>query len=42
MWVVVGGIAILLAITAGTLIAIWAMSAAERESIYAEDDDNEA
>jgi hypothetical protein len=42
MWIVLGGVSIVLAITAGTLLAIWAMAAAERESLYPEDDDGEA
>jgi Na+-transporting methylmalonyl-CoA/oxaloacetate decarboxylase gamma subunit len=41
MWILVGGVAIVIAITAATLLAIWAMSAAERASMYPEDDDDE-
>ena len=42
MWIVVGGVSIVLAITAATLLAIWAMSASDRASLYEGDDDGEA
>jgi hypothetical protein len=41
MWIVVGGVSLVLAIAAATLLTIWAMSAAEREPNYPEDNDGQ-